>query len=326
MGSEQSEARRELFLGVDGGGTKTSCYLGALDENLSLCVLGRGLSSGSNPNTVGMDKAVAAILESVERAQQDAGIIGQFCCRGLFAVAGTLNMDVRRELAARLSEGGIAAKCDVVPDLYPLLETGSKDSAAVGLIAGTGSVGIGRNAAGEIALAGGWGPLVGDDGSGFALGKDAIRHAFNQLEQGAAADRLTEVVCQQLGASTATEIRAKLAAAADQRSLIAQLAKVVVSEAVEGDRSASSIISKGVFYLTELVKHLRTRLKLGEAPLTINVSGGLFQQSDYYCGRLKEMLGEAGVACQIHLLDDPTFICLTIAARADFDGEIRLLP
>lgn len=325
MGSEQSEARRDLFLGVDGGGTKTACYLGAVGENLPLCVLGRGLSTGSNPNAVGMDQAVAAILESVVQAQQDAQMAGQICCRGLFAVAGTLNMDVRRALTARLQEAGIADRCDVVPDLYPLLETGSKGMAAVGLIAGTGSVGIGRNAAGEIALAGGWGPLVGDDGSGFALGKDALRHAFNQLEQGASADPLTEVVCQQLGAVTATEIRAKLASAADQRSLIAQLAKVVIAEAEEGQGAAKFIVSNGVFHLVELVRHLQVRLQLGKTPLTINVSGGLFQQSDYYRGQLEEMLGRAGVAGQIQVLDDPTFACLTMAVQEGFDSEIRLL-
>ncbi|MCC9609149.1 hypothetical protein LOC68_06680 [Blastopirellula sp. JC732] len=328
--SESAAGQRDLFLGVDGGGTKTSCYVGAAGPSGQIHILGRGASTGSNPRTAGIDNAVAAILESVQRAKEDAGFADSPCQRGLFAIAGTLDLTFRRELAARLAAAQIANRCDVVPDLVPLLGSETGSTIAIGIIAGTGSVGIGRDAAGQIAILGGWGPLLGDEGSGFEIGKHALRNAAGSLELGAGIDSLTEIVCDQLRVQTAEEIRALLAANADQRGLIASLAKCVIEAAASGEPVAGMIVDQAIDSLATLVENLRQRVqsydaKLDESPLPLTLSGSLFQSSIYFREKFERRLCDWGIVVAIRILEDPTFACLELAARGEFTGELRFL-
>lgn len=326
MPPETTTDQRTFYLGVDGGGTKTSCYLGAVGPSGQLHVLGRGVSSGSNPRTAGMDAAVAAIVESVRLAREEAGAHAISCERALLAIAGTLDLSFRRELAARLSAAGVAIKCDVVPDLIPLLQAETGETQAMGIISGTGSVGIGRGAVGQIVILGGWGPLIGDDGSGFAIGKQALRHALNSLEVGDSDDPLVAIVCRELNVNSAAEILNLLAASEDQRGLIARLTKPVIELATQEETIAESIVHQAVCSLVDLVERVRRRIEVASddcPPLTI--SGGLFQSGDYFREKFVQELTHRSIAVQLRPLQDPTQACLELAASGQFAGELNIL-
>lgn len=109
----------------------------------------------------------------------------------VFAGAGGVDNDddaaALRDLIAPFVPG---AQITVVHDTRLLLAAGGA-TVGVAVIAGTGSAAWGSNAAGEQARAGGWGYLLGDEGSGYWLGREAVRYSLHQMDLGAEADELT---------------------------------------------------------------------------------------------------------------------------------------
>src|SRR5690606_3301401 len=148
--SNTSPSVGELLLAVDGGGSKTACCLARVEADGELKVLGRGRSGASNPRVIGTENAAAAIVASIQQAQSAAHLANADIDRALLAIAGTLDSAQRAQLAERLTTLAVAKQVTVIPDLFLLLPPSGDE--AVGLISGTGSVGIGRNREGRLAI------------------------------------------------------------------------------------------------------------------------------------------------------------------------------
>ncbi len=312
----------EIFLAIDGGGTKTTCTLARVGKNQQYQILGQGKAAASNPRTVGSEEAAAQIVASANRAKCNAKLADIVCDRALLAIAGTLERRFRDELSSRMAVVNLAKQVTVVPDLVPLI-VAHDDTAAIGLIAGTGSVAIGQDEQGRMAIAGGWGPLLGDDGSGFAVGKAALRSTQAQLEISGLPTGLSLAICDHLAAWTSSDIKSKLAQADDIRHFVAQLAPIVFAEAQRSVPEAKCIVAQAAADLAELVQRLHQRLDLETRPVPLTVSGGLFQGSNLLSDHLDEALARFGLQAEIQTLVDPTSACLrmliTDRVPADFD-------
>ena len=156
------------YLGIDGGGTKTTCAVG--DESRLLATATTG---ASNIIRVGEMQAREALRQSVRQACAAAGItpaqISRTCVGGSGSARPELAEIVRRCLAEI-----IATPIEVVGDMQIALEAAFDTSPGVVVIAGTGSIAYGRDEQGTAVRAGGWGYAIGDEGSAHWIGRAAV--------------------------------------------------------------------------------------------------------------------------------------------------------
>ena len=157
-------------LGFDGGGTKTDCVL----LNARGDVIGEGHGGSANPLRSGYDGAFSSLREAAAGAMAAGKIRPADITSVCAGLAGAGRRSVVRRMMVFLSQEFPAALTQVATDYEVALESAVGSGPGVVLIAGTGSVAYGRNAAGDTARAGGYGPLLGDEGSAFEIGLSLI--------------------------------------------------------------------------------------------------------------------------------------------------------
>jgi glucosamine kinase len=156
------------YLGIDGGGTKTTCVVGNESRILATATAGP-----SNIFRVGEAQTRESLHQCVRQACTAAGITAQQIAHTCVGGSGA----ARPELAAAVRgilEEILSAPIDVVGDSETSLQAAFDDGPGVIVIAGTGSMAYGRNTQGETARAGGWGFAIGDEGSAHWIGRSAI--------------------------------------------------------------------------------------------------------------------------------------------------------
>src|SRR5205085_2564078 len=187
----------ELYLGIDGGGTHTVALLAGYGG----AILGRGAAGPSNRQAGGAGRALAALDEAVRAAFAAAGRTRgpvASACLGLAGADRPEDQAVIREWAERVR---LAGQVEVTSDAAILLAAGTPEGWGLVLIAGTGSIAFGRAADGRRARAGGWGHLLGDEGSAYALVMAALQAVARAADGRGPATGLTERLLARLGVS-----------------------------------------------------------------------------------------------------------------------------
>jgi N-acetylglucosamine kinase-like BadF-type ATPase len=161
-------AAGETLVVVDAGGTKTAAWLVDLSRADGEQVIGRGRAPAGNPLSVGFLEAARSIRESVLLACGDGGLAQGRASRAMLSIAGAANPQLREQFIGWARSSELADRMAIVSDVLPVLAAGSADCCGVALISGTGSVAFGRAEDGRTHLRGGWGYLLGDEGSGYA--------------------------------------------------------------------------------------------------------------------------------------------------------------
>ena len=166
-----------IYLGIDGGGSKTSCLIG--DET---SVLGTGTGAASNVVRVGEAQAreslAGAIRQACTVAHLNPSEIGNVCV----GLAGAARPEIS-ELVRRIVSELVPGKVEVVGDNVIALQAAFGDGPGVIVIAGTGSIAYGRNREGQTARAGGWGFAISDEGSGHWIGRTAVAAAIGAWDE-----------------------------------------------------------------------------------------------------------------------------------------------
>ncbi|WP_425395178.1 N-acetylglucosamine kinase [Aeoliella sp.] len=311
-------ATADFCLVVDGGGTKTDCQV--LERSTGqFVVLGEGRSSGSNPNAIGATAAAAAIVEAIASARQSARLTSdEPIGRAAIAVAGTVDDGRRAELERLLQCRSFAKECRVFPDVIPILAAAASTGPAAGLISGTGATAIARDASGDHVLAGGWGYLLGDEGSGYSVGREALRQTLLELETGVAPSQLSQQVAEQLQAKSSSAIKQTVYGCENHREVIASMAPIVLECAKAGDDVALRIVEQTIEHLEALLDRAAKRLNLASSEVPVAITGGLFKPGSPLRQPLERALvdvrGFAAVQfvtepleCVRELLDDTAF-------------------
>lgn len=207
------------------------------------------------------------------------------------AAAGAGREPDRRSLEDTLASRGLAGRVKVVTDAEAALESVFPDMPGIVLIAGTGSIAWGRDAAGAVHRAGGFGWRMGDEGSGYALGRAALG-AIGQAEDGRGPPTaLTTAILDALAISGLDQL-VRWAASADRRS-VAALAVPVCQVARAGDALARMLVEQAVDQLAAHVEALHARIgdsSGGAVPLALG--GGLLRPESPVRVRLLARLGE----------------------------------
>lgn len=264
----------DLILGLDGGGSKTRALLADRTGR----VLGVGSAPSSNYQTVGFAAATAAIVAALQQAARQAGYAD--VPRVAAACLGLAGVDRPADAArfdAWLRDQGLAARWAIVNDAELVLAGGTPAGWGVALICGTGSIAYGRAPDGRVARAGGWGYLLGDEGSGYDLALRALRLATQTADGRADAQALLQAILATWQLGDASELIGYVYRPEMTRAAIAALARVVLELAEAGDAHASALVRSAAEELARLVAAVTRRLDLHAPPLALG--GGLLTAS-----------------------------------------------
>src|SRR5271166_3652157 len=166
------------FLGIDGGGSKTTCVLG--DEKSVLASVTVG---GSNIVRLGESEARNALEQGVREVCREAAIKPKQIVAICAGIAGAAREDIRKQVTGILAKLG-PAQIEVVGDMVIAHEAALSGAAGIAVLAGTGSIAYGRHASGRTARAGGWGYAISDEGSGHWIGVQAVAAVTHALDAG----------------------------------------------------------------------------------------------------------------------------------------------
>lgn len=261
-----------IFLGIDGGGSKTSCLIG--DET---GVLGTGTAAGSNVVRVGEAQARESLASVIRQACTVANLKPAQITRACVGLAGAARPEISEVVRQIISEL-VPGEIQVVGDMVIALEAAFGSGPGVIVIAGTGSIAYGRNREGQIARAGGWGFAISDEGSGHWIGRAAVTAAMRARDENRTEKLpLLESLMKSWRFETLEQL--VLAANATPSPDFAALVPVVLELANSGDRIASDILAQAGVQLASLAGTVLRRLFPDSGAVPVAMSGGVFGSS-----------------------------------------------
>jgi N-acetylglucosamine kinase-like BadF-type ATPase len=279
----------DLIIGVDGGGTKTVAWIAPLDDPSNTRVLGRGQAGPGNPRAAGFETAEANIAAAIEAAFADAKLPKATAAAACFGLAGAGREIEQQRIESWAKEAGIAHVVRVCGDAEPILAAASPASRGVALICGTGSLAWGRNIAGEVARSGGWGYLLGDEGSGYAIALVGLTAAVRAADGRGQPTKLLDRLMQALGAAAPQALVEQVYAPDMTRERLADLCKIVFDLAPV-DPVARVIIETAAEQLAEMVVALCHRLGLRDGEYALALAGGVILNQPLLRSQLNERL------------------------------------
>lgn len=271
-----------IIAGIDGGGTHTRLEL--RDENNRF--LRRAEFGPFNINSIG-EEAFRVLLRQVFAEIGDMSR----CQSIVFGAAGVSNPRVREVVEEELKRSGFTGIWKLCGDQEIALR-GATDEPAVAVISGTGAICFGKNGAGETARSGGYGHLIDDGGSGYALGRDVLSAAVRAIDGRGTGTAILDAVYDRLGSTEPGQIVSFVYSPNTDKSMIAQFSHIALNLAEKGDETALEILETGAGELYELVAAVQRKLGLEGCPIAF--LGGLIASDTIYRRVVARRLEELG--------------------------------
>jgi N-acetylglucosamine kinase-like BadF-type ATPase len=286
-----------LFLGVDGGGTKT--HIAILNSAKEIAC--EGFAGASNPLRVGIEKAVANILTAINSACDAAELNRYDIVSATVGLAGVRRADLRQRIKELLVQKLRTKSLEVVTDAEIALYGIGTRKAGLVIIAGTGSVCIGQNSKGEKFSAGGWGPLAGDEGGGAGIARSALHKIAKASDGRGKPTKLIDVAVDYFRAGKLENLSVAIYAPQIDNARIAGFARFVAETAREGDQVALEVLQEAGFELGLAAAAVIKKLKLQRAKIPIGLVGSVFKSGKMITDSLLETVHT--VAPKAYLLD-----------------------
>jgi N-acetylglucosamine kinase-like BadF-type ATPase len=268
-------------IGVDAGGTKTV----GLVADESGAILGEARAGGANLVVVGelgVEKALYEVLEGLDLPAPATAI-----CLGIAGVDRAGDQEVIHGVLSRL--GFRRSSVRIVNDAHVALVGGAPEGIGIVVVAGTGSMAYGVDAGGRTARAGGWGHLLGDEGSAFWLGHAAVRQGVRAADGRGPDTTLYERICREVGVEDPSGLVKWFYDQEHSRARVARLAAVVQQAADEGDEAARGLLDQAAQHLARAARAVSKQLEF-EAPYSLVLSGGVFRACPSLCPRVEASL------------------------------------
>lgn len=289
-------------IGIDAGGTKTVGLLA--DEDGSVRSKARG--GGANllvHGELAVEKVIFQVIEDLEAAAPVAGL-----CLG---IAGVDRPGEKELILAMLRRLGLRQPVRVVNDAAVALVAGAPEGFGIVVVAGTGSIAYGRSPDGKTARSGGWGYLLGDEGSAFWLGHAALRLGIRAADGRGQTTTLYERICRKLELSSASGLVSWFYDQNLSRHRVAELASLVEEAARDGDEASEDLLDHGAKHLARAARAVAGQITFpSDYPLVL--SGGVFRACPSLYPRLEARL-ELPAARVIRLDVEPARGAVTLA-------------
>jgi N-acetylglucosamine kinase-like BadF-type ATPase len=313
-------------LGIDAGGTKTVALLADADGR----VVGEGRAGGANLQAHGeleVEKVLHQVIDEAVAGRQDAPAA---VCLGL---AGVDREGDSRVIAGIMRRLGFREHTLIVNDALialvagvPLADDRNRVSQGVVLISGTGSIAYGVNQEGFAARAGGWGTSLGDEGSGYWIGRRALKAVARATDGRGPQTRLTDLVLAHFSLTRPEQLVAEIYDHAQGKRAIASLGQTVEQARAEGDAVATEIMRKAADELTLAAASVIARLDMRGRQFPICLSGGMLKGATWLAGEVTARLAEVAPRGLVAPLDLEPAIGAVRLALAEARGGIRVPP
>lgn len=302
------------MIGIDGGGTKT--HLKALTRERA--AVGEAWGGASNLTALSRGQVEENLSSLLADFFADSGLNPADCSGLCLGTAGAGSPLARKELRAMLETKLPGVPVQVTNDALPALYGGTLTGCGVILIAGTGSICLARNAAGEIWRTGGWGHILGDEGSGYAVSAAMLRAVLEAYDKRGPETLLTGMVLEYLGLSEPMDVINYVYHSGKGKSELASLAFLCDIAYNKGDIPAQKILrnaAEGLGRMAEAAASAVGLDRMPDAPCVCSGgmavhSGPLRQELAAYLAReapglsLQECREDAAYGCALLAMED----------------------
>ena len=291
------------FLGIDGGGTKTLAVIVDAQGQER----GRALTGSGNYQAVGVVEATAQLLAAAEQAAQIAG------CQLPVEAAwlGLAGVDRPSDQALLLPRLQPLAESIRLTNDAELLLSALDDAVGVALVAGTGSIALGRDAHGATVRASGWGHILGDEGSGYEIGRLALQAATRAADGRGEATALLESILRTWGLKRPDDLIGRVYQN-DDNTAIARLSSLVFLAAQNGDRVAQNIARHAADELALAALTVCNALDFSAGRVSIALGGGLLIHEKALRGQVLRRMRRRQPLGRVAIVEQPALS----AARA----------
>lgn len=314
------------MLGIDAGGTKTVALL----ADANGVVLGEGRSGGANLQAHGELEVEKVLHHVIDLALEGHGATPAAVCLGLAGVDRDGDGAVIRSIMRRL---GFRERTLIVNDALialvagvPLQQGRATVSQGVVLISGTGSIAYGVNSRGQAARAGGWGTSLGDEGSGYWIGRRALKAVARAADGRGPRTRLTPLVLAHFSLSRPEQLVSEIYDDAKGKHAIASLGQTVEQARAEGDVVATEIMRKAADELALAAASVVARLEMRGEQFPILLSGGMIRHAQWLAAEVTTRLAEVAPRSSVIALDREPAMGAVRLALAEARGGIRVPP
>lgn len=227
-------------LGLAGGGTRTV----AIVANEKGRVLGRGESGPATQHTIGLASATSAVRTATQAAIEDAGLVGPAVSAAYFGLAGVDRLVDRQIMAGAIASLGLTCHVQLDHDSCAALAGATDGKPGIVIMAETGSIAFGEDTKGNWSRAGGYGPLLGDEGSGYDIARKALIAVLRAEDGRGPATSLAHLLRQRFMLEKMTDLINLVYGDPPPlgRTEVASLTGMVIEAAQEGDGIARELL------------------------------------------------------------------------------------
>lgn len=299
-----------VVAGIDAGGTKTRAFVVTPAGE----VVGRGAGGGANllssPDPQG---SIAAALQAALAGRRPSAVV--LSCAG-----GDRPGERERGRAILTGLLGGEIPVDVTHDAKAALYAGDRAGCGVVLIAGTGSIAYGRNGEGNEERAGGWGHLIGDEGSAVWIGLEGLRAAAHAVDGRGAPTAIVHHLVRELGVAELMDVLPLLYGRPHPSPAIVASARAVGMAASANDMIAVGILRRGGNALARAATVVAVSLGLTDGP--VYLAGGAFERLPALVGHVRsELLTMLPRAAVEAVREEPAMGAARLAARIAWGGS-----
>ena len=306
----QAHTDARFVMGVDGGATKTLAAVFDLES----ATLHLGHGGPSNEDAVGVKDAVQALLAAADQALEQAGITSELLGAAVLALAGTDTEALAQHVRAARTDAWI-----VVNDVVAAWATATGAGPGVAAIAGTGSNVFGVGGVGADARswrAGGWGHLLGDEGSGYWLGVQSIKAALRDREASGPQTALSEAALAFFQEPNVEAVAARVYSKPLTKGEIAAFAVETAKLAERGDAVARELYERGAGELGEQIATVIRQTGL-EGDFPVGLIGSAFKAGAVFVEPLTRAIHARAPRARVGTVEmAPVGGSLLLAARA----------
>jgi N-acetylglucosamine kinase-like BadF-type ATPase len=295
-------------IGIDAGGTKTVCLLADQQGQ----ILSRARGEGANLQAVG-ELQVEKILHQVMDEALGGRAAPAAICLGIAGVDRPNDAAIVRSIMRRI---GFNSRVLIVNDALIALETGAPGQPGVVIVSGTGSIAYGRNAAGEAARSGGWGYVLGDEGSGYWIGRAALRAVLRAADRRGPETRLTRMLLDHFNVTQPQLLLHQVYHPQLKPAAIGALAECVQAAFLQDDPAAVGILRGAADELEASALSVARRLGLMAESFSFILSGGIFRAVPWLGQELSRRLPLAAPRSRAIMLErEPAEGAVTLALQ-----------
>lgn len=274
---------KSYVVGWDGGGTKTAMEVRDLNDNIILEAQAGSLNFNSNTKEELKD-TICELLKKLSELEGGLEACGALC----ISTAGACNAEAKVFFRHVIKELGLSCEVIIVGDYECAFYGALGKAEGIVLISGTGSICYGKNSKGEDFRSGGWGHIIDDEGSGYAIGRDVLATAVQSYDKRIPKSVLYDMVLDKIGGQSVEDIIQFTYSASTRKKEIASFAPLLIEALKRKDEQSRIISEKAVNGLVKLVEPVVRELALENSEIAL--IGGVLAHYTYIREKLEHKL------------------------------------